>query len=144
MNIKIPKTIGGVPVEGAMDRALKREEANVQTPPQEVQELLDRLDRLEKAIRDGKSPFVSVPVRTIILVCLGLGIVCVLSTAMKSWFGQPNQLDWGVLFVGLVLCAISLFKEFTIGKQGISATLKSVQDILQSTRSVIHNLTIRK
>lgn len=79
--------------------------------------------------------------RGVVVACLVLGTLCIGSTIAKSWFGQVSALDWGILLVGVVLCAVSLFKEFTLGKDGLKvkvADLAALVDQVKALSRLLH------
>jgi hypothetical protein len=135
--LSLPDRIFGRSVEGAMERVLDKDRKEKH---KEVEALLQQIDKSLQTWNAAKNKFVPRPVRAVILVCLGLGSICILSTIVKSWVSTPNQLDWGILCAGLLLCGLSLFKEFRVGKGGLSAKLKDYADVLQNTKTVIGNL----
>jgi len=94
------------------------------------------ISKVQSAIDSGKLKLASQPIKRIIYACLLVGIGCLANTIVKSWIGTPNALDWGILFVGLVLCAISLLKEFKVGKEGVSATIADISQLLQATKAL--------
>jgi hypothetical protein len=75
------------------------------------------------------------PTRTVILVCLVLGALCIVSTILKSWLGAPNFTDWLILLIGLLLSGLSLFKEFKVDKSGATVVLKDAMAALQSAHA---------
>jgi ABC-type antimicrobial peptide transport system permease subunit len=86
MEIKIPKTFLGKPVEGAMERALQKQQEKTEQERSldSLQELIDRITNLETMIKSGKCGLVSIPIKAIILICLVIGVLCILSTILKS------------------------------------------------------------
>ena len=70
----------------------------------------------------------------IVIACFLVGCLCIFSGILKSWFGSPNNIDWGLLFVGLVLCGISLFRDVKIGKEELAITFQDFRDELYAVK----------
>ena len=80
-------------------------------------------------------------IKKIVYGSLALGIICILSTLLKTWISAPNALDWGILFSGVLLCGISFMTEFKLGKEGIQAKMVNVYDIMRDSVAVIQQLS---
>jgi hypothetical protein len=74
--------------------------------------------------------------RTVVVACLVLGALCILSTLAKTWFTQTGMLDWGILLVGVVLCAVSLFKEFALTKDGLKVKVADITALVNQIKSL--------
>lgn len=93
---------------------------------------------LARDIESAPAEYVPTHVRTVIHVNLAIGVLCIGSAILKSWLSTPNSLDGAILLAGLVLCGVSLFREFKLGKNGLSAKLRefsALTDRINSLRS---------
>jgi uncharacterized membrane protein YiaA len=106
----------------------------------QFEELAGRLDQVRGAIQEGSSDFVRRRVRALVWSCFVVGVLCIASTVLKTWIGTPNLLDWGLLFVGLVLCIFSLLKKFKVGKEGVEAEVGDVLRVLGQARNLMRTL----
>jgi len=73
----------------------------------------------------------------VVVVCLVLGVACVLSVILKSWFGEPKAIDWVLALLGVVLAGFSLFKTFEVTKEGLKVEMAD----LRALHSLVDNLT---
>jgi len=107
-----------------------------------IDELLKRLDELEKKVAAGPDPAAEKRDNTVVYSCLILGAICIISGLVGAlFFGIAANLVWAILPVGVVLCAISLFKKFKLGPDGLSGTMRNeIMALTQSTRLFIHTL----
>lgn len=103
-------------------------------------QLESRLDQVHTAIQEGKSDLVPRPVKAVVWGCFAIGVVLIASTVLKTWLGTPNPLDWGLLFVGFLLCVFSLLKKFRVGKEGVEGEVSDVLRVLSDAKQLMANL----
>jgi hypothetical protein len=102
------------------------------------EQAITKLNQAETALQEGD--LVRRPSRAVIWSCFSVGVGCFVSTVAKTWLGTPTPLDWGILFVGLILCVISLLKKFNIGKEGVEGEV-SIQRTLKDAQELIRELS---
>ena len=106
-----------------------------------LRELVARTEDVEKSLPQRGAP-VRPHTRTVVITCLCLGGLCILSAILKSWLGIPSSLDWGLLLIGVVLCGVSLFKEFTINKEGLSVKVVDVYNVVNMVKKLTNFLPV--
>lgn len=63
-----------------------------------------------------------------------LGGLCVLSLILKTWFSNPNEFDWFLLAMGVVLCGVTFFRRVAVGARGFEAEIRELKQTIEAPR----------
>ena len=117
---------------------------NTDEPPKpNIDELFkhleERLEEMEKKAKAGADPAAEKRANIVVYTCLVLGAICILSGLVAMFLGIAANLVWAALSVGVLLCAISLFKKFKLGPDGLSGDMRTeIMQLTHSTRQFIN------
>ena len=108
--------------------------------PEELQnqagEIVKRVNEVQGALQKARP--IRKPVVNIVWACFVLGAICIAFCLYQAFLGTASSFTWGILFVGLVLCTISMLSKFEIGPSGVTG---EVRDVLNLAKNLITRLT---
>jgi hypothetical protein len=110
-------------------------------PHQNIDDLLRRLDEMEKKVKTGPDPAAEKRDNIVVYTCLVLGVICIICGLVGMFLGIAASAIWVPFLVGAFLCGISLFKKFKLGPDGLSGTMRNeIIQLTQYTRNIINTL----
>ena len=92
----------------------------------------DHLDKRKTAV-EGKEKS---PMRIVLFTSLILGIICIISSILKTWFSTPLPFDWFLLGTGVILCGFSILKNFSLSASGLKAEIKEFKAMYQKIQNL--------
>jgi hypothetical protein len=99
-------------------------------------DLIRKVDGVQGRLE--KSGPIKKPISVLVWACFVVGTICILFYLYKAATSGAQKLDLPILFVGFVLCTISMLTKFEIGPKGVTA---EVRNVLSLTKDLVIKLT---